>query len=131
MRKLLFSVAAESSDIDPMNDNLTMSDRMYLRDGVTYGTGTLFRFRASGMPGGDEAFLTNVHSGTPHEPLWRIEGRENWLRVKRHYRGSQIVVDFADGTGLVIDLNEYSPTVSDLLARSRSLNIGDSCRGWR
>jgi hypothetical protein len=101
-----------------MNDRLTMSERMSLHSGMTYGTGTLFRFKASGLPGGDEAFFVNVHSGTSREPLWRIEGRGHWLRLKQHCHESETVLHFTDGTELIIDAGAYALTLTDLMSRT-------------
>jgi|SRR5450755_4217648 hypothetical protein len=112
-----------------MNDKLTMSDEWSLCDGTTFGTGTLCRFKASGLPGGDEAVFVNV-SSMPHVPLWRIEGRENWQRFKQHCHKSETVLHFTDGTKLAIDLREYSPTLSGLRARYEHPNVEDAIRGW-
>jgi hypothetical protein len=58
-----------------MNDKFTKSEQMFSRDGMIYGIGTLCRFKAIGLPGGDEAFVRNVRGGHSREPLWRVEGR--------------------------------------------------------
>jgi hypothetical protein len=107
-----------------MNNELTMSHQMYLRDGMKSGTGKLRRFKVSGLPGGGEAFVVNVFS------TWRIEGKENWQRFKQHCRALETVFHFTDATELAIDLREYSPTQSDRLARFLNPNVDGAIRGW-
>jgi hypothetical protein len=122
----LASKLAQNEDQIAMNDRLTMSERMSLRRGETYGTGTLFRFKASGLPDRDEAFFVNVHSGTPREPLWRIEGKQHWLRLKNHCDGSETVIQFIDGTELPIDISNYNPTLTDIEEQWRSRKMTNS-----
>jgi hypothetical protein len=112
-----------------MNGKLKMSDEWSLRDGLASGTGTLCRFKARGLPGGDEVVFVNMRS-IPREPLWRIEGKESWQRFKQqHCHESKTVLHFTNGTELAIDLSEYSPTPPDLIDRYLHANVDEASRG--
>jgi hypothetical protein len=113
-----------------MSNKLTMSDKWWSADGMRYEAGPLIRFKTSGLPGEVEAFFADVHCGTRREPLWRIEGKENWQRLKRHCHEAETALHFSDGTELAVDLSEYSPTPSDLLARFLHPNADEAIRGW-
>jgi hypothetical protein len=90
-----------------MMSNLTMSERMESRDGMKHGTGKLCRFKAGGFP------IKNVRSGPLREPLWRVEGKSHWLRLKQRCHGSETVLHFADGSSLIVDISRYAWTASD------------------
>jgi hypothetical protein len=94
-------------------NNLTMSHEMETRNGMISGTGTLFRCKVSGFPGGEEAFVKNVRSGTPNKPLWRVEGKESWQRLKHYFPESEAVLDFTNGKTLTIDMSDYQPVARD------------------
>jgi hypothetical protein len=87
--------------------DLTMSGRMDLRDGMTHGTGTPCRFKASGFP------FKNVRPGSSPDPLWRVEGKTHWLRLKQRCHGSEVVLHFTDGSSLTVDISCYAWTASD------------------
>jgi len=57
-----------------MKTKLTTREAMRSRNGTEYGTGPIFRYRVDGMPQGQEAFIVNVHSGTPRAAKWRVKG---------------------------------------------------------
>jgi hypothetical protein len=106
-----------------MNDKLTMSEPMYLT------VEELCWFKASGLPGGGEAFFANMRA-MPHKSLWRIHGKQNWQRFKEHCHEPKTVLHFANGTEIVVDLSEYSPTLSDMKASSHNPQVNAAIRGW-
>ena len=89
------------------SEKLTMSEQKYLRDGMTYGTGALCRFKAGPLPGGGEAYFVNIR-GVGREPIWRVEGKEQFLHLKQHCDGSEVVLHFADGASITIDVRSYA-----------------------
>ena len=71
----------------------------------------------SDFPDGEEGFFTDIHSGTPNKPLWRVEGKEQWQRLKHYFPESEAVLHFTDGMTLTIDMGDYQPSAMDLKER--------------
>jgi hypothetical protein len=87
-----------------------MSDEMYIHD-LASGAQELCRFKAA-SPDHESMFFVNTR-GMRNKPLWRVEGKRNWQRLKRYHNELQIVVLGPDGQQIDIDLRGFRRKPSD------------------
>jgi len=74
------------------------------------GTRKLHRFTTEEL--GEQMTFVNVR-GMWNRPLWRVEGKQQWRRLRQRYGNSLMLVISPDDQVIDIDLTGFRRTLSD------------------